>query len=346
MERSAQDNPDERGGNQVAVVPHGPVAPRSNCSSTPVPPPIEALPAAIAALKKERNAVILAHYYQDAAIQDVADVIGDSLELSRQAARTEAEVIAFCGVHFMAETAKILNPEKIVVVPDLEAGCSLADACPADAFAAFRAQHPDHVVVSYINCSAAVKAQSDLICTSSNAVQLVQQLPKDQPILFAPDQNLGRWVARMSGRELTLWPGSCIVHETFSEEALLRLKLEHPEAEVIAHPECQPHLLDLADFIGSTSRLLQRAQTSPAPAFLVLTEPGILHQMQQKVPDKAFYPVPGVDGCACNVCPYMRLNTLEKLWHCLETLQPRIELEDNLRLRALQPIERMLAMSA
>jgi len=309
-------------------------------------PPVEALPEAIAALKKERNAVILAHYYQDAAIQDVADVIGDSLELSRQAARTEADVIAFCGVHFMAETAKILNPEKIVVVPDLEAGCSLADACPAEAFAAFRSQHPDHYVVSYINCSAAVKAQSDLICTSSNAVQLVRQLPPERPILFAPDQNLGRWVARGSGRDLTLWPGSCIVHETFSEEALLRLKLDHPEAEVIAHPECQAHLLDLANFIGSTSRLLQRVQTSPAPSFLVLTEPGILHQMQRLAPDKIFYPVPGLDGCACNVCPFMRLNSLEKLWSCLRWLQPRIELDEALRQRALVPMERMLAMSA
>ena len=201
-------------------------------------------------------------------------------------------------------------------------------------------------MVSYINCSAAVKAQSDLICTSSNAVQLVQQLPVDRPILFAPDANLGRWVARQSGRELTLWPGSCIVHETFSEQALLELKLEHPEAEVIAHPECQQQLLDLADFIGSTSKLLQRAQTSEAPAFIVLTEPGILHQMQRRVPEKAFYSVPGSDGCSCNACPYMRLNTMEKLWHCLATLEPRIELDEELRLRALAPIERMLAMSA
>ena len=309
-------------------------------------PPREALPAAIAALKQERNAVILAHYYQDAAIQDVADVIGDSLELSRQAARTEADVIAFCGVHFMAETAKILNPDKIVVLPDMEAGCSLADACPADAFAKFRAQHPDHYVVSYINCSAAVKAQSDLICTSSNAVQLVRQLPSDRPILFAPDANLGRWVERGSGRELTLWPGSCIVHETFSEEALLRLKLEHPEAEVIAHPECQAHLLDLADFIGSTSRLLERVRTSDAPSFLVLTEPGILHQMERLAPGKSFFPVPGTDGCACNICPYMRLNTLEKLWSCLRWLEPRLELDEELRAKALVPIERMLAMSA
>ncbi len=311
----------------------------------PQPPTTAELPEAIRALKRRRNAVILAHYYQDDAIQDIADFIGDSLELSRQAASTDADVIVFCGVHFMAETAKILNPTKTVLVPDLAAGCSLADDCPAEAFAAFRAEHPDHTVVSYINCSAAVKAQSDLICTSSNAVQLVQQLPPDQPILFAPDQNLGRWVARQSGRELTLWPGSCIVHETFSEEALLKLRQQHPDAEVIAHPECQQHLLDLADFIGSTSKLLQRVQSSPATSFIVLTEPGILHQMRLKAPGKQFFDVAGSDSCSCNTCPYMRLNTLEKLWRCLETLQPQIELDEETRLRALRPIERMLAMS-
>ncbi|MCP9850151.1 quinolinate synthase NadA [Cyanobium sp. Morenito 9A2] len=300
---------------------------------------------AIKELRDHRNAVILAHYYQPPEIQDIADLVGDSLELARRAASTDADVIAFCGVHFMAETAKILNPSKTVVLPDLEAGCSLADACPADGFAAFRAQHPDHIVVSYINCSAAVKAQSDLICTSSNAVELVRQLPADRPILFAPDQNLGRWVARNSGRELTLWPGSCLVHETFSEEALLRLKLEHPEAEVIAHPECQQHLLDLADFIGSTSKLLQRAETSGASSFIVLTEPGILHRMRGRVPHKPFFEVPGADGCSCNACPYMRLNTLEKLWRCLQTLSPAIDLDEGLRLRALAPIERMLALS-
>jgi quinolinate synthase len=301
--------------------------------------------ARIQALRQQRRAVILAHYYQEPEIQDLADVIGDSLELSRRAAATDAEVIVFCGVHFMAETAKILNPGRTVVLPDLAAGCSLADACPAEDFARFRAQHPDHVVVSYINCSAAVKAQSDLICTSSNAVDLVRQLPPDRPILFAPDQNLGRWVQRQSGRALTLWPGSCIVHETFSEEALLRLKHEHPDAEVIAHPECQPHLLDLADFIGSTSALLRHAASSSAGRFLVLTEPGILHQMRQRLPDKTFHEVPGADGCSCNACPYMRLNTLEKLERCLETLSPAIELDEDLRLRALAPIERMLAMS-
>ena len=305
----------------------------------------DALVAAIERLKRDRNAIVLAHYYQEPEIQDLADFIGDSLELSRKAASTDADVIVFCGVHFMAETAKILSPEKTVVLPDLDAGCSLADDCPADAFADFRAKHPDHVVVSYINCTAAVKAQSDLICTSSNAVDLVQQLPADRPVLFAPDQNLGRWVQRQSGRELTLWPGRCIVHETFSEEALLELKLEHPDAEVIAHPECQEHLLDLADFIGSTSKLLNRTQSSAAETFIVLTEPGILHQMKQRAPGKTLLDVPGVDGCSCNACPYMRLNTLQKLHDCLESLEPAIELEEELRLRALQPIQRMLEMS-
>lgn len=304
-----------------------------------------ALVAAINRLRKERNAVILAHYYQEPAIQDIADFIGDSLELSRKAASTDADVIVFCGVHFMAETAKILSPEKTVVLPDLDAGCSLADDCPADEFARFRAEHPDHLVVSYINCTAAVKAQSDLICTSSNAVDLVNQLPADRPILFAPDQNLGRWVQRQSGRELTLWPGRCIVHETFSEEAVLRLKLENPQAEVIAHPECQENLLDLADFIGSTSKLLNYSQSSSSDTFIVLTEPGILHQMKQRVPDKTLIDVPGLDGCSCNACPYMRLNTLDKLRDCLETLSPQIAMDESLRSEAEAPIRRMLAMS-
>ena len=304
-----------------------------------------ALVAAINRLRKERNAVILAHYYQEPAIQDIADFIGDSLELSRKAASTDADVIVFCGVHFMAETAKILSPEKTVVLPDLDAGCSLADDCPADEFARFRAEHPDHLVVSYINCTAAVKAQSDLICTSSNAVDLVNQLPANRPILFAPDQNLGRWVQRQSGRELTLWPGRCIVHETFSEEAVLRLKLENPQAEVIAHPECQENLLDLADFIGSTSKLLNYTQSSQSDTFIVLTEPGILHQMKQRVPDKTLIDVPGLDGCSCNACPYMRLNTLEKLRDCLENLSPQIAMEESLRTEAEAPIRRMLEMS-
>ena len=304
-----------------------------------------ALVAAIELLKQQRNAVVLAHYYQSPEIQDIADFIGDSLELSRKAANTSADVIVFCGVHFMAETAKILSPEKTVVIPDLDAGCSLADDCPADAFAAFRQQHPDHFVVSYINCTAAVKAQSDLICTSSNAVDLVKQLPKDQPILFAPDQNLGRWVQRQSGRDLTLWPGRCIVHETFSEEAVLQLKLEYPTAEVIAHPECQENLLDLANFIGSTSKLLNYTETSKTESFIVLTEPGIIHQMQQRVPHKTFLEVPGLDGCSCNACPYMRLNTLQKLHDCLNTLEPAIEMEENLRMKALLPMKKMLEMS-
>ncbi len=300
---------------------------------------------AINQLRKERNAVVLAHYYQEPEIQDIADFIGDSLELSRKAASTDADVIVFCGVHFMAETAKILSPEKIVLLPDTEAGCSLADDCPADEFKNFRDSHPEHFVVSYINCTAAVKAQSDLICTSSNAVDLVNQLPSDQPILFAPDQNLGRWVQRQSGRELTLWPGRCVVHETFSEEALLKLKLKYPKAEVIAHPECMENLLDLADFIGSTSKLLTYAQTSSATTYIVLTEPGIIHQMEKMVPDKTFVDVPGLDGCSCNTCPYMRMNTLEKLWHCLETLEPRIEMDEEIRVKALEPIQRMLQMS-
>ena len=304
-----------------------------------------ALVAAIELLKQQRNAVVLAHYYQSPDIQDIADFIGDSLELSRKAANTSADVIVFCGVHFMAETAKILSPEKTVVIPDLDAGCSLADDCPAEAFAAFRQQHPDHFVVSYINCTAAVKAQSDLICTSSNAVDLVNQLPKDQPILFAPDQNLGRWVQRQSGRDLTLWPGRCIVHETFSEEAVLQLKLEHPTAEVIAHPECQENLLDLANFIGSTSKLLLYTETSASDTFIVLTEPGIIHQMQQRVPHKTLFEVPGLDGCSCNACPYMRLNTLQKLHDCLNTLEPAIEMEENLRMKALLPMQKMLEMS-
>ena len=304
-----------------------------------------AVVAAINQLRKDRKAVILAHYYQEPEIQDIADFIGDSLELSRKAANTDAEVIVFCGVHFMAETAKILSPEKTVVLPDLEAGCSLADDCPADEFARFREQHPDHYVVSYINCTAAVKAQSDLICTSSNAVDLVQQLPAGRPVLFAPDRNLGRWVQRQSGRDLTLWPGRCFVHEAFSEEALLQLKLEHPDAEVIAHPECEENLLDLADFIGSTSKLLNHAETSDANTFIVLTEPGILHQMQQRVPDKTLIDVPGLDGCSCNACPYMRLNTLEKLRDCLDSLSPEITMDEELRSQAEAPIRRMLAMS-
>lgn len=299
----------------------------------------------ISRLRQKRNAVVLAHYYQEPEIQDIADFVGDSLELSRKAATTRADVIVFCGVHFMGETAKILCPEKTVLLPDIDAGCSLADDCPAKDFASFRANYPDHYVVSYINCTAAVKAQSDLICTSSNAVDLIKQLPEEVPILFAPDQNLGRWVQRQSGRELTLWPGSCIVHETFSEETVIKLKLQFPDAEVIAHPECQQNLLDIASFIGSTSKLLLYAQRSKSKKFIVLTEPGIIHQMQLRMPNKTFIDVPGIDGCSCNACPYMRLNTLEKLMQCLATMQPSIEMDASLLERARLPIERMLKMS-
>ena len=296
-------------------------------------------------LKEQRNAVILAHYYQEEAIQDIADFVGDSLELARQAAGTNADTIVFCGVHFMAETAKIVNPTKTVLLPDINAGCSLADACLPEDFAKFRAEHPDHYVISYINCSAAIKAQSDLICTSSNAVRLVNQIPKDRHILFAPDKNLGRWVAEQTSRELTLWNGSCQVHEAFSEEALMDLWMANPGCEVIAHPECEEALLRLADFVGSTSALLRRVQESKAETFIVLTEPGIIHKMLQVAPNKVFLDVPGRDGCNCNSCPWMKLNTLEKVRNCLRDLTPEIQLDEGLRLKALQPLERMLALS-
>jgi len=300
---------------------------------------------AIQGLKKELNAVVLAHYYQEPDIQDIADYIGDSLGLSRQAAATDAEVIVFAGVHFMAETAKILNPDKQVLLPDLNAGCSLADSCPPDAFAAFKRQHPDHIVVSYINCTAAIKAMSDIICTSSNAVSLVQQIPADQPIIFAPDQNLGRYVMAQTGRELVLWQGSCIVHETFSEKKLVQLKIEHPQADIIAHPECEPPVLRHADYIGSTTALLTYAQQSPRSEFIVVTEPGIIHQMQKQAPDKTFIPAPPTSTCACNECPHMRLNTLEKLYLAMQHRQPEITLPEDIRRAALVPIQRMLAMS-
>jgi len=313
-------------------------------TSTPIDPRLD-LFEEIERLKRTMNAVILAHYYQDPDIQDVADYIGDSLGLSRQAAATDAEVIVFAGVHFMAETAKILNPNKQVLLPDLAAGCSLADQCPPDRFAAFRARYPDHLVVSYINCSAAVKAQSDIICTSSNAVAIVEQIPADQPILFAPDRNLGRYVSERTGRDLVLWPGTCVVHETFSERKLIALKTAHPEALVIAHPECEPHVLRHADFIGSTTGLLKFAQKSEHDQFIVVTESGILHQMQKACPDKRFLPAPPEANCACNECPFMRLNTLEKLYLCMRDRTPEITLAEEIRARALVPIERMLAMS-
>ncbi len=296
-------------------------------------------------LKRDLNAIVLAHYYQDADIQDAADYIGDSLGLARQAAETDADVIVFAGVHFMAETAKILNPDKLVLLPDLDAGCSLADSCPPDEFARFKAQHPGAIVVSYINCTAAIKALSDVICTSSNAVDLVNQLPADRPIIFAPDRNLGRYVMEQTGRELILWDGSCIVHEIFSEKKLVQLKVQHPEAEVLAHPECEPPVLAHADFIGSTTALLKRAQVSDRPAFIVATEPGIIHQMEKAMPDKTFIPAPPEGNCACNECPHMRLNTLEKLRDAMINRQPEIILPEDIRVAALAPIQKMLEMS-
>ena len=291
------------------------------------------------------NAIILAHYYQSPEIQDIADFIGDSLELSRKAANTNADVIIFCGVHFMAETAKILCPDKTVLLPDIDAGCSLANDCPSDEFRKFREANPDHYVVSYINCTAEVKAQSDLICTSSNAVSLVERLPKDKKIIFAPDKNLGRWVQKNSGRDLKLWPGSCMVHETFSEEALLKLKFDNPHSKIIAHPECSENLLLFADFIGSTSKLLDFVSKDKSKDFLVLTEPGIIHQMKKKEPDKNFIEVPDIEGCNCNECPYMKLNTLEKILDCLKNKSPSIELDSYVIKKAYTPIKRMLDMS-
>ena len=300
----------------------------------------------IDALRRSRKAVILAHYYQEPDIQDLADHIGDSLQLARAARDTDAEVILFCGVHFMAETAKILNPGRIVIVPDMKAGCSLADAAPAARVAAWKAAHPGAALVSYINCSAGVKAVSDIICTSSNAVRVIESLPPDQKILFCPDKNLGRYLMQQTGRDMELWPGSCIVHETFSEQKLIALKVRHPAAKVICHPECEPNLLRHADHIGSTSSLLQYATTTPdADTFIVGTEPGILHQMQKAAPGRTFLPLPGMDEtCACNECPHMRRNTLEKIRDALRDLSPRIEMPEALRLAALQPMDRMMAL--
>ena len=302
--------------------------------------------AGIDRLRDELNAVILAHYYQEADIQDVADFVGDSLALSQQAAATDAAVIVFAGVHFMAETAKILSPEKLVLLPDLEAGCSLADGCPPDEFAEFLAHYPGHKVVSYINCSAATKAMSDVICTSSNALKIVESFPEDQPIVFAPDRYLGAYVAKQTGRELVLWPGSCEVHETFSERKLVELKVQHPGAVVTAHPECPEQLLQHADHIGSTSAMLAFARSTPEGEIIVVTEPGILHQMQKENPDKLLIPVPGEEeSCNCNECPYLKLNTLEKLDLCMRNRAPEVTVSAELREKALAPIDRMLALS-
>jgi quinolinate synthase len=296
-------------------------------------------------LKKERNAVVLAHYYQDSDIQDVADFIGDSLQLAQAAAKTKADVICFAGVHFMAETAKILNPERIVVAPDLDAGCSLASGCPADRFGAWVAKHPGAVVVSYINCSAEVKALSDYIVTSSNAAKIVRSIPEDKTVLFAPDKNLGRYVEKAIGRKMILWQGSCVVHETFSLRKLVGLKERHPKALVIAHPECEEPLLAMADYIGSTTALLNYAVSSPAAEFIVVTEPGILHQMEKRAPEKTFIPAPPDANCACNECPFMKMNTLEKVYTALRDLNPRIEMAPDLIVRARVPIQRMLDLS-
>ncbi|MFP5328938.1 MAG: quinolinate synthase NadA [Alphaproteobacteria bacterium] len=302
--------------------------------------------AEIERLKRERNAVILAHYYQKPEIQDLADFVGDSLDLSRKAAATDADVIAFCGVRFMAETAKILSPDKTVILPDMDAGCSLEDSCPPDQFKAFREAHPDHIALTYINCSAAVKALSDIIVTSSSAQAILDQIPKEQKIIFGPDRHLGGYLARKTGRDMLLWPGVCIVHQAFSETELLKLKAENPGAPVAAHPECPPHILDHADHVGSTSSILKFAIESDSDTILVATEPHIIHQMEKAAPAKTFIGVPGGDGnCNCNMCPYMALNTLEKLYVALRDLEPRIELAPELMDAARKPLQRMLDMA-
>lgn len=303
------------------------------------------LDAEILRLKIERNAIVLAHYYQESEIQDLADFIGDSLALAQQAKKAQADVILFAGVHFMAETAKILNPTRTVLVPDMKAGCSLADGCPVDRFRAWKARYPGAVVVSYINCTAEVKAESDYICTSSNAVKIVNAIPADRQVLFAPDKNLGRFVMKQTGRDLVLWPGTCIVHETFSERKLIGLKQKHPEAKIIAHPECEEPLLEMADYIGSTLQLLNYVENDNAQAFIVATESGILHQMKKRAPNKLLIAAPPVANCACNECPFMRLNTPEKVYLALRDLQPELVMAEALRSRALVPIERMLALS-
>lgn len=297
-------------------------------------------------LKKEKNAVILAHYYQEPDIQDIADYIGDSLGLSQQAAKTNAEVIVFAGVHFMAETAKILSPKKKVLLPDLKAGCSLSDSCPPHLFAKFKERYPNHVVITYVNCTAELKAMSDIVCTSSNAVQIVNSLPKDQPIIFGPDRNLGRYVAQKTGRELVLWNGACMVHEIFSQQRILKLKSQHPNAKFIAHPECEEAILSMADYIGSTTGLLKYTIENPAKEFIVATESGIIHQMEKSNPDKTFIPAPPNTTCACNDCPHMKRNTLEKLYLCLKNELPEITLPETVIQRAQKPIERMLEISA
>ncbi|MCS3798215.1 quinolinate synthase NadA [Niastella sp. OAS944] len=297
-------------------------------------------------LKKEKNAILLAHYYQEPDIQDVADYIGDSLGLAQKAQNTDADIIVFAGVHFMAETAKILNPNKKVLLPDLNAGCSLADSAPADQFRKFKEKHPDHIVISYINCTADIKALSDIIVTSSNAEKIVESVPPDQKIIFAPDKNLGAYLVKKTGRDMVLWNGACMVHEIFSLEKITKLKTRHPNAKFIAHPECEEPVLRLADYIGSTTGLLKYTQQSDATEFIVATETGILHQMQKASPNKTFIPAPPNNSCACNDCPHMKLNTLEKLYLCMEYETPEIQMEEELRKAARKPIDRMLEISA
>ena len=296
-------------------------------------------------LKKEKNAIILAHYYQDADIQDIADYIGDSLGLSQQAAKTDADIIVFAGVHFMAETAKILSPGKKVLLPDLKAGCSLADSCPADKFAEFKKKYPDHLVISYINCTAELKTLTDIVCTSTNAEKIVESLPKDQKIIFAPDKNLGRYIMKKTGRDMVLWDGSCMVHEIFSLEKIMKLKEKNPGAKLLAHPECEAPLLEIADYIGSTTGILNYSKKSTDKVFIVATETGIIHQMQKASPEKTFIPAPPNNSCACNDCPHMKLNTLEKLYICLKYEQPEITLPAELISKAVKPIKRMLELS-
>ncbi|MET4897432.1 quinolinate synthase NadA [Sphingomonadaceae bacterium jetA1] len=304
------------------------------------------LRAEIDRLRKERNAVILAHYYQKPEIQDLADFVGDSLDLSRKAQATDADVIAFCGVRFMADTAKILSPDKIVVLPDMAAGCSLEDSCPPEQFAEFRAQHPDHIALTYINCSTEVKALSDIIVTSSSAEQILAQIDPAQKIIFGPDRNLGGYLARKTGREMLLWPGVCIVHEAFSETELLKLRAQHPDAPIAAHPECPAVILDHADYVGSTRGILEFAQRIPGDTLIVATEPHIIHQMEKAMPGKTFIGAPGADGnCNCNICPYMALNTMEKLYLALRDLTPRIEIEEGLRLQAKKSLDAMLDLA-
>ena len=296
-------------------------------------------------LKKKKKAIILAHYYQDSDIQDIADFIGDSLGLAQMAKKTEADIIVFAGVHFMAETAKILNPSKKVLLPDLNAGCSLSDSAPPDLFKIFKDKHPDHIVVTYINCSAGIKALSDIICTSSNAEVIIDSLPKNQKIIFAPDKNLGAYLNKKTGRSMVLWNGACMVHEIFSLEKIVKLKIRHPKAKIIAHPECEDHILSIADFIGSTTDLLKYTIKDESKEFIVVTETGIIHQMELKNPNKLFIASPPNNSCACNNCPHMKLNTLEKLYLCMEYELPELILEDSLRIAAKKPMDRMLAIS-